>query len=185
MQQNQPITSINPVLDYRFVCFRWCQYVNMIRVYISMFHVRLLNTMATLIMISGLSSPFNLFEQFCRIPLINSYVSCINSHLCGLCVILSIKYTQCQFLYWHMQANKKMNQKGHRKCDPDEQMQHAQREDLVEMTLDLIRISVEELSRTRRTKDFEASRIYTRISYCASQRLWKHIISTLWNSMTV
>lgn len=70
-----------------------------------------------------------------------------------------------------MQANKKINQKGHRKCDPDEQMQHAQREDLVEMTLDLIRISVEELNRTRRMKDFEASRIYTRISYCASQRL--------------
>lgn len=66
MQQNQPITSINTVLDYRFVCFRWCQYVNMIRVYISMFHVRLLNTVATMIMISGLSSTFNLFEQFCK-----------------------------------------------------------------------------------------------------------------------
>jgi len=44
--------------------------------------------------------------------------------------------------------------------DAFEQMQHVQREDLVEMTLDLIRISAEELSRTRHMKDLGASRIY-------------------------
>lgn len=49
--------------------------------------------------------------------------------------------------------------------DAGEQMQHVQREDLVEITLDLIRISAEELSRTRRMKDFGASRIYTVSGY--------------------
>jgi len=64
-------------------------------------------------------------------------------------------------------------QKNQLLFQPDalDQMQHVQREDLVEMTLDLIRISAEELSRTRHMKDLGASRTYTRISYCASQRL--------------
>ncbi|ROL33005.1 hypothetical protein DPX16_5900 [Anabarilius grahami] len=38
-------------------------------------------------------------------------------------------------------------------------MQHAQRKDLVDMTLDLIRISVEELSRTRRSENTCAVRL--------------------------